>query len=209
MSEYNQEQLEAIQMARRYLKGISESQMERLRRRIKNYLQFRAEVASFQERYFSEICSAKCFTSRRSACCGRQGIATFFADVVINGILSSDKEIDRVLETLYQDRDGPKCVYLSENGCVWRLKPIVCEMFLCQYAKESVLEKDKALKTQWEKLRRRERRYTWPKRPVLFDELEKRFIQSGFHSPLIYFHKSPGLLRIKARYSKNLLKTGV
>jgi hypothetical protein len=42
--------------------------------------------------------------------------------------------------------------------------------------------------------------YTWPSRPVLFDKLEELFIQEGFDSPIMYFHHSPGLLRLKAKY---------
>ena len=40
---------------------------------------------------------------------------------------------------------------------------------------------------------------TWPDRPVLFDELEKLFIKEGYDSPLMYCHKSPGLLRLKSK----------
>ena len=88
-------------------------------------------------------------------------------------------------------------MYLIENGCLWHMKPIVCEMFLCKHAKDAVLEKDSSLRNQWEKLRRRERQYTSPGRPVLFDKLEELFIRTGFDSPLMYFHQSPGLFGVK------------
>ena len=201
-SEYNRQQMEALLMAQRYLGSISSSRMSRIKGWVQAYLKFRGEVAQFQKQHFSETCTHKCFTSQTSACCGREGIATFFADVVINVLLSSHKEVDDILETLFHDPGGFKCVYLKEQGCLWRLKPIVCEMFLCKHAKDSVLEGNSALGAQWDKLRRRERRYTWPSRPVLFDRLEELFIQAGFQSSLMYFHRSPGLLRVKKQFLK-------
>jgi hypothetical protein len=73
-------------------------------------------------------------------------------------------------------------------------------MFLCRYAKESVLEGDDAISNTWAKLLRREKMYTWPSRPVIFDKLEELFIREGFDSPIMYFHNSPGLLRLKAKF---------
>jgi hypothetical protein len=198
MREYNRDQLEALRMVRGHLGGLSPSQKSKLFETIEPYRRFRAEVEHFQQ-VFSAVCTKKCFTSRTSACCGREGIATFFADVVINALMSTDDELDCLERTLRQDPGGFKCVYLGESGCLWRIKPIVCEMFLCDQAKESVLVRDPALAAQWEELRRQEKRYTWPDKPVLFDELEHLFIQAGYDSPLMYFHRSPGLLRIKAK----------
>lgn len=206
INEYNRDQVEGLLLVRRYLGGLSRSQIRQLKRRIRQYLRFRADVARFQSQYFSEVCTEKCFTGKTSACCGREGIATFFADVVINVLLSSEEEVDFLLQALTQDQGGFKCVYLTDKGCLWRLKPIVCEMFLCQHAKDSVLGNEQALRSEWERLHRRERRYTWPSRAVLFDELEEVFIQEGYESPLMYFHQSPGLLRVKARSLKNRSK---
>lgn len=206
ISEYNRDQWEAIQMVRRQLGTLSRGQIGRLRRRIRPYLQFRGEVADFQKQHFSEVCTEKCFTSQTSACCGREGIATFFADVVMNVLLSKKEEVEDLLQTLSQDTGGFKCVYLREKGCLWRLKPIVCEMFLCEQAKDIVLGKDEAVREQWEKLCKREKRYTWPSRPVLFDELEEVFIKADFDSPLMYFHRSPGLIRVKTKYIKKPTK---
>ena len=203
MSEYNRDQLQAIQMVKGRLKKLSRGELEKIRRRIRRYLQFRKDVADFQEQYFSEVCTEKCFTSRTSACCGREGIATFFADVVMNVLLCEEEELEALVQKLSQDKGGFKCVYLGENGCLWRLKPIVCEMFLCDHAKETVFGKEDHLRNRWEKLRQREKRYTWPSSPVLFDELEEMFIRASLDSPLMYYHRSPGLLRIKA---KNLKK---
>ncbi len=206
MSEYNRQQKEAILMVRGYLSRLPASRLGWLRQRIRSYLEFRKDVAFFQKKYFADICSQKCFTSSTSACCGREGIITFFADVLINVLLSSDQEVDTLLRTLEGDTGGLNCVYLNESGCLWRCKPIVCEMFLCHHAKNSVLAGNKILSSQWEGLRRRERRYTWPTRAVLFDELEDFFIQAGFDSPLMYLHRSPGLLRLKAQHRKNRQK---
>jgi hypothetical protein len=200
ISEYDRDQLEGIQMVRRQLGTLSRGQKGKLRRRIRPYLQFRGEVADFQNQHFSEVCTEKCFTSQTSACCGREGIATFFADVVMNVLLSKEEEVDALLQTLSEDTGGFKCVYLGEKGCLWRVKPIVCEMFLCEHARDIVLRKDEALMDQWEKLRKREKRYTWPSSPVLFDELEEMFIRAGLDSPLMYYHQSPGLLRVKAKH---------
>ncbi|MGD8432944.1 MAG: hypothetical protein PVI73_02390 [Syntrophobacterales bacterium] len=200
ISEYNRQQKNAILMVRQHLSHLPDSELRRLKKRIESYLQFRKVVNSFQDQHFADICSQKCFTSYESACCGREGIITFFADVVINVLLSTREEIDVLLDTIDTDTGGSNCVYLNNTGCLWRLKPIVCEMFLCEHAKTLVLDNNKALKSQWEKFRQRERRYTWPSRPVLFDELEAYFIEAGCDSPLMYLHLSPGLLRLKARH---------
>jgi hypothetical protein len=199
LSEYNRDQAEALEMVGRRLKNLSQGDLFRLRQRISSYLEFRKDVAGFQSRFFSSICNRKCFSDGTSACCGREGIATFFGDVVVNALLSTEKEMDDLMDALIRDRGGPKCVYLADKGCLWRLKPIVCEMFLCDHAKETVLKENDALLRRWESLLLREKDYTWPSRPVLFDELEEVFLRENLESPLMYFHKSPGLLRIKAR----------
>jgi hypothetical protein len=198
-SDYNRDQLEAIRMARRFREGLTPSALGALKRRIDSYLTFRADVARFQEKTFAKICTQRCFASQESACCNREGIATFFADVVVNVLLSSEDEVNALLQALTEDRGGHKCVYLDKNGCLWHLKPIVCEMFLCEHAKEMGFARDAALAAEWEELRSREKEYTWPDRSVLFDELEEFFIQAAYESPLMYFHRSPGLLRIKSR----------
>jgi hypothetical protein len=200
MSDYNGQQTEAILMVCKHLTGLPASQLGWLKQRISSYLEFRADVACYQKEHFANICSEKCFTSRTSACCGREGIITFFADVVINVLLSTNEEIDTLLQTLKQDVGGFNCVYLNETGCLWRLKPIVCEMFLCDHAKKHILAENDFLSRQWEGFRRKERLYTWPTRPVLFDELESFFMEAGFDSPLMYLHRSPGLLRLKAKH---------
>lgn len=182
--------------------------MDRLRSMIHAYLEFRQEVAEFQDRVFSSLCTQKCFTSHTSACCGRDGIATFFADILINALMSREEDLDALLNILSQDQGGPKCVYLTGSGCAWQLKPIVCEMFLCQHARDAVLGNDTTLAAQWKGLRKKERQFTWPDRPVLFDALEKMLIEEGYDSPLMYCHKSPGLLRLKAKSQSRLYQSG-
>ncbi len=198
MSEYNREQSEAILVVSHRLTKLSPSELARLKTRIRNYLRFRKEVGQFLRHYFSEVCTQKCYQNHYSACCSREGITTFFADVVINVLISSDEEIDQLLHVLSLPNLRTKCVYLGAKGCLWRVKPIVCEMFLCEYAKKTVFDKDRPALREWERLKRREKRYTWPNRPVLFDDLESYFIRAGYSSSLMYFHNSPGLLRIKS-----------
>ena len=202
MNQYNREQSEAILWAYRYLKTVSPSELARLKKRTGRYLGFRKDVDRFLRHHFSKICTQKCYQNHYSACCSRDGITTFFADVVINVLVSSDEEIGRLLEALSLPKPGMKCVYLGKRGCLWRIKPIVCEMFLCEQARKTVFEKDPLALKAWDRLKRREKRYTWPNRPVLFDDLEAYFIRAGCSSSLMYLHNSPGLLRVKALAGK-------
>jgi hypothetical protein len=120
--------------------------------------------------------------------------------VVVNALLSSDADLKLLRQTLENDPGGGlKCVYLGIDGCVWRLKPIVCEMFLCDRAKQALTDKDTALGARWQRLLMEEKQFTWPDKPVLFDELEELFLQAGLKSPLMYCHLSPGLRRVKAQ----------
>jgi hypothetical protein len=199
MSEYNRDQLEALLMVQNYLKGLPSSEMKGLWAAVEPYLEFRSEVSQFQKEFLSEICTQACFTTHQSACCNRDGIATFFADAVINALLSSGEDLDLLRTTLENDPGGFKCVYLGDKGCLWRLKPIVCEMFLCDRAKAALMEKDPSLGTHWQALLLKEKRFNWPDKPILFDELEELFLGAGLKSPLMYCHLSPGLRRVKAR----------
>lgn len=198
-SRYNREHLDTFRLVRRYLAGLSRGERSRLHERVRFYLAFRSEVRRFQEDHFFRVCTIKCFQDRTSACCAREGIAAFFADVVVNTLLSPPEELETLMQVLSDPPDGPNCVYLGPSGCLWHLKPIACEMFLCDHARRSVLAGDETAAEQWEEFRARERRYTWPDRPVLFDDLESLFLDAGLQSPLMYCHKSPGLLRLKSR----------
>ena len=103
------------------------------------------------------------------------------------------------LSILHKPNTGFKCVYLTESGCRWKVKPIVCEMFLCDTAKETVLAQNPQTKRQWDLIEEKRRQYTWPDQPVLFDKLEELFVEAGYRSPLMYLHNSPGLLRVKQK----------
>ena len=201
-SEYNRDQLNALSMIRNYLKQQQPQRKDEMQKMIEPYLDFRASVVTFQKDYLSDICTAKCFQGMKSACCNREGIATFFADFVVNILYSEESELDMMEKLLLIGAAGNKCVYLTNKGCLWRHKPIVCEMFLCDHAKKSLGEKGSIFRSKWDQLREEEKKYTWPDKPVLFDDLETLFIAEGIESPLMYFHKSPGLIRIKASWGK-------
>ncbi len=202
MSSYNQEQSDALVMVRRYVAGLGENEKADLVASLDDYLRFRQSVDDFLQTHFGSVCSQACYQSRLSACCSREGIVTFFADVVINVLLSTPQEIDRLAETLRLDDNGLKCVYLGRNGCLWRLKPIVCAMFLCDRAENGVFQDRPAVRRQWDAYREHKKRFTWPDRPVLFDDLEAIFIAAGYTSPLMYLHNSPGLIRVKQEAKK-------
>jgi hypothetical protein len=202
MSEYNLEQSEAIVMVQDHLKTLSGAELMNLKTKIESYLGFRKDVDDFQRRYFSGVCTHMCYQDHFSACCNREGIVTFFADVVINVLMSQDEEVEGLLHVLRLPNPGLKCIYLGRGGCLWRVKPIVCEMFLCEHARNTVFDKEPEGLRVWEELKGREKGYTWPDGPVLFDELEAYFIEKGHYSSLMYCHNSPGLLRVKAQSRK-------
>lgn len=197
MSDYQFEQLEALSQVRLHLKALSRGEKEKLRVLIADYLEFRRQVDRFLETYFGTVCDRTCYQSRLSACCSREGIVTFFADVVINLLMSEETEVDALAKVLGTENTGFKCVYLGRDGCLWRVKPIVCQMFLCEPAKAKVFSEHPEAEAEWLELERRRKQFTWPDRPVLFDAVEKYFIAAGCASALMYLHKSPGLLRVK------------
>jgi hypothetical protein len=199
LSAYQREQLEALVLVRSHLVRLGAAQQDRLRRQTAAYLALRAEMAAFLSAHFSEVCTHTCFSNRVSACCTRDGIITFFADVVINVLVSAEEELDSLQQLLERPHVGGKCIYLGEAGCRWRLKPIVCERFLCETAQRRVFDEQPALRDTWENLKERAKAFTWPDRPILFDRLEQEFIDAGHSSSLMYLHHSPGLLRVKRR----------
>ena len=199
MNSYHLEQINALTLVQRYLNDLSESERIRIDESTTDYLNFRREVDRFLDTHFIDICTQTCFRSRLSACCSREGIITFFGDVVVNRLVSTAVDADILLAVLAKPNKGFKCVYLAKSGCMWRLKPIVCEMYLCDRAKEEVFGNNSPLRSEWERLERKRKRFTWPDRPVLFDDLEARFIEAGYQSPLMYLHNSPGLLRVKQK----------
>jgi hypothetical protein len=190
-------------MVCRHLKTISVQERQRLLSQISDYLLFRDAVDAFFGEHFENICTQKCYQSKMSACCSREGIITFFADVVVNLLVSNETEIKALARVLRKPNDGFKCIYLGGHGCMWRIKPIICEMFLCDPAKESVFKEKPLTNKLWLELKQREKHYRWPDRPVLFDDLEKYFMTAGYSSPLMYLNNSPGLLRVKELAKKS------
>jgi len=197
MNSYHKEQLETLNMVHRHLKTISIQERQRLLSQISDYLMFRDTVDEFLGEHFENICTQKCYQSKVSACCSREGIITFFGDVVVNMLVSNETEIKALAMVLKTPNDGFKCIYLGGDGCMWRIKPIICEMFLCDPAKETVFNEKPSANKLWIELKQREKHYRWPDRPVLFDDLEKYFMAAGYSSPLMYLNNSPGLLRVK------------
>jgi hypothetical protein len=198
MTPYQQEQNQAQEMVCNHISRLTETELTDLKERISEYLIFRRDMDTFLENHFSKLCTRTCYQSQLSACCTRDGIITFFADVVINGLESSEEQLGMLQERLVLPHQGTKCVYLGENGCLWQIRPLVCAMFLCTKAEKEVLDTNMHAKAEWAALKEREKSFRWPDRAVLFDDLEDIFIKAGYDSTLMYLHKSPGLLRVKA-----------
>ena len=199
IGDYQKEQMDALRLIRAHLAARGASEAFRLRELTAAYLSFRKETDSFLSTHFSQICSRSCYESRLSACCSKEGIITFFADVVINALFSEEELLHRLQERLTLPNTGFKCIYLDKDGCLWKIKPVVCQMFLCDKAEESVFQENPAAAETWERYKQRRKDFTWPDRPVLFDRIETLFIEAGYSSPLMYLHNSPGLLMVKRR----------
>jgi len=197
VSSYQKEQTDAMFMVHQHLASIFPAERRELESLVADYLLFRKDIDIFLYRHFGEICTQNCYQKNISACCSREGIIAFFADVVINALVSQKNEIEVLLKVLQKPNNGYKCIYLGESGCLWRVKPIVCAMFLCEPAKKKVFIEKPWARDQWDELNKRKKMFTWPDRPVLFDILEKYFIDAGYSSFLMYMHNSPGLLRVK------------
>ena len=198
---YRSQHAEALKIMLAGFEKMGEERLESLKPLLTPYLDFRARTARVQAREFSALCTERCFSRKRADCCGKNAIAVFFADMVINSLVSGEGAADLLLEALEREA-GDACVYLSEEGCLFGLKPIACEMFLCHRIKEELLEQDRDLAARWEELKIQEKEFTWPSKPVLFDTLEALFIDAGFSSPLMYCHNSPGLLNLKEGWKR-------
>jgi hypothetical protein len=199
ISSYQQEQIEAILLATTHVDTLAPDQIQALKAACDEYLKFREDTDTFLNTLFASTCTQKCFQSSLSACCSREGIITFFADIVINALFSTPDERNLLLTVLQKPNTGPKCVYLGPQGCLWRIKPIVCQMFLCDAAKEKIFSDHPLAEPAWNDLKNREKRFTWPDKKILFDDLETLFITAGHVSSLMYLHNSPGLLLVKKR----------
>ena len=199
MNPYQIEQLESLTMIRRQIDTMDAATRKGLLTQIDDYLLFRRQVADFSSIHFSDTCTRKCYQSRLSACCAKDGILAFFADMVVNLLVSDSVERDRLEQSVRQPRFDYKCVYLSEAGCVWKIKPVICEFFLCDAAEKKILKQDPGIMDQWQAFKTKRLGYTWPDRPVLFEYLESFFLGRGCDSALMYLHKSPGLVMIRRK----------
>lgn len=199
MNAYQAEQIAAFDLIRLHLPKLK-AQLHRTQADpLEAYLSFRKESDRFLDQYFAGICNTTCYQNQHSACCSRDGIITFFADMVINILYSNGSALDRMALRLQIPHLGLKCLYLSPDGCMWTIKPVVCQMFLCEGAQLEVFSQCPQAKEQWQTLTRRRRDFTWPDKPILFDTIESLFMAAGFKSPLMYLHNSPGLLRVKRK----------
>ena len=149
MSSYQQEQLEALKIMLEYRQSRPEAELRELADLTAEYLAFRKDVNTFLVKHLCGICTQKCYQSRLSACCSKEGIITFFADWVINIACSSKVEIDTLIRVLTKPNEGFKCIYLGRDGCLWHVKPIVCEMFICDTAREKVFHSNPAAQKKW------------------------------------------------------------
>jgi len=199
LSTYQIEQLDALRMVRRQLDAGGGVLRAEISAQIVAYLDYRRRLDLFLETHFHPVCHPACYQNKASACCAREAIITFFAEVVINAVVATTERLDRMEERLARPHTGEKCVYLGPQGCLWQIRPIVCALFLCDAAEGRVLGPDPSLQSRWQALREEAKRFKWPDRPVLFDDLEQCFIAAGCRSPLMYLHTGPGLLNVKRR----------
>lgn len=199
MNDYQQEQLEALKMVRQGLLQLGEAARAELIASIVDYVQFREGVDNFLKQYFDKVCTHTCYLSRTSACCSKDAIITFFADTVVNALQSAPHRLDQLEAVLKRPNRGHRCVYLGSGGCRWTVRPIVCAMFLCDRAMNTIFIDNPEARNAWEALRKQEKFFKWPDRPVLFDDLEKIFLGLGYRSTLMHLNLSPGLLRVKAQ----------
>ncbi len=197
ISRYNSEQIETIGMVVEHLSCVSEKENESLKKMCDEYLGFRKQLSEYFLKYVADTCIKKCFDNQRSACCTKEGVIIFFADIFINLLYSDKKETDDLLFALNSLDQGRRCVYLGERGCLWKIKPVICEMFLCNTAKKEIFQKHADASLLWMALKKREKDFKWPDKPVLFDRIEEYFINKGFSSSLMFMHTSPGLIKVK------------
>jgi hypothetical protein len=199
MNDYQREQLEALDQVRAKIKSVISIQSGNLSSDIRSYLLFRQQLDVFLSQNFDRYCTQACFENRASACCSKDGIITFWADVVLNVYHSSKNQIEELRTSILEPIFNYKCIYLSVNGCRWKIRPLGCALFLCDQVQADVLNQQPMLAEQWENFKTMGRLFRWPDRPVLFDQLEQVFMAAGCRSSLMYLNTSPGLLRIKQR----------
>jgi hypothetical protein len=197
ISDYQQEQWEALSLIMRQLEALDASQRTLLLSGIGPYLEFRQHVDQFLATHFAAHCTQSCFENRLSACCSKDGIITFWADGVINALVAGEERVEALRQALVRPFSPHKCTYLGPDGCRWQVRPLMCAMFLCDPVQEKVFGADRGAERRWRELVDAAKGFRWPDRPVLFDWLETYFIDLGCRSSLMYINTSPGLMRIK------------
>lgn len=197
MSEFNRDQWAGFNAIRKAMEGLPPSELEGLAEKSGQYLDFRRSLDRYQSEHFGPFCHSACFETGLSACCGFESIFTFFADMVIESLFASSEEMRGIFRALEKPNLSRRCVYLGENGCIWRFRPISCAMFICEDATRASFKNRPEAKATWEEYRRREKEFTYPDKPVLFDDIEKYFKNLGVDSVHMYLHRSPGLMRLK------------
>jgi hypothetical protein len=200
---YQREQLESLDSAIQFIRNLSPNAHSGLRAAIKPYLEFRREIDRFLGQHFAHHCTQSCFQNRTSACCSRDGIITFWADVIINTDACDLNQLSRLDQAIRTPLDTRKCIYLGSHGCLWQVRPLVCAMFLCDDVQVSAFREHSQAAQQWDEFKRRAKRFRWPDRPVLFDQLERQCMAAGIDSPLMYLNSSPGLLQVKRKAGLN------
>lgn len=198
-SDYNQDLLISFRAIDTIFKDLPAREIAQLTVQISAYLDFRQALERFHFQYFESTCQKSCFETGLSACCSFESIIIFFADQVINFLNSEPEEIAAILKILERPNTSGKCVFLGKEGCIWRIRPVSCATFFCDQAKKKVFAEHPETESSLKDFQKQEEEFTWPVKSVLFDEIEKYFINLGVESPHLYFHKSPGLLQLKAR----------
>lgn len=193
MNPYQTEQLEALNQIIKHIDLLGSLQENAIR----SYLLFRRQLDEFSKSHFAAFCTRACFESRISACCSKDGIITFWGDMVINVAKADRHQINDLFTAIETPLYAEKCIYLGEDGCRWKIRPLGCALFLCDQVQDAVLAPNPDLHRRWEAFQSKAKTFRWPDRPVLFDHLEQVFMDAGCRSPLMYINTSPGLLRVK------------
>ena len=160
MNAYQAEQIAAFELIRLHLPKLKKQLHRTQADPLEAYLAFRQETDRYFDQYFAGICNTTRYQNQHSACCSRDGIITFFADMVINILYSNGSVLDRMALRLQTPHLGLKCLYLSPGGCMWTIKPVVCQMFLCERAQLEVFSQCPQAREQWDTLTRRRRDFT-------------------------------------------------
>ena len=197
LNDYQKEQLQALNLVQNHMMSMDAVGIRCMSSGIEPYLDFRRKLDKFTETHLGRHCTLSCFESRTSACCSRDGIITFWADVVINAFCSGKERLDAMVSSIRNPIRSEKCIYLANEGCLWKIRPLVCAMFLCDPIQTDIIDPNPGLAAQWQEFLDAAKSFRWPDRPVLFDRLELQFMEMGCRSPLMYINTSPGLLRIK------------